>query len=727
MAKNAYGCKTCGLRTAWAEGDNLSPFKLSKTGCPNYVGLYCGTVRNPGLILILLSSLRLFGAGVIVRFDPLSRAIGPFPTDALTVPDTTQRTGLRVNIPLPDCASQPNWCQEWSLINQLDGFNLQPRVRVRFSGPVDPNTLRQGIYFVALGNLTNEEYGLYRTGDLIPVNQVIYDPATLSAFAKPDEILDQHRRYGLIVTDAIRDPSGDPVLADAAFAKCTVSSDYCSKISELTLAQAERFSPRRIVAASVFTTMYATGWLEEARRRLANTNLNVQRTGVKSLFNVSDLSSLVLRFQTRSGSQALRDVVLPVEALAGAGRIAFGSFRSPVYLNDQSTIPAGTTPEPPGRDAEIAFHAYLPSDPAPRAGYPVVIFGHALGDSSFGGPSAVAAVLNQAGLAVIAINAFGHGYGPGSRVALGDKNGNTTEVPTLGRGVDVDGGGIIDAFEGCVLPSLGVRDCLRQTVVDLMQLVRAIRSGMDLDGDGKTDLDASRIYYAGQSLGGLYGTILSATEPEIRASALNVAGGSLAEIQRLSVVFRFLTLLQFGQRRPSLLNLGLDYDENYVLRDRPAKVNDVAGAIDIQEWFEFIEWYSVSGDPVAYAPHLKSSTLPDVPIKSVLWQLAKGDWIVPNPTTSALIRGANMRDSARLYRHDLARAIVPQLAANPHAFLAELTPPPALAIARAGQAQIAGFLNSDGTFIPDANETLRGIFGQDLFETPEPLPEETNF
>ena len=47
-----------------------------------------------------------------------------------------------------------------------------------------------------------------------------------------------------------------------------------------------------------------------------------------------------------------------------------------------------------------------------------------------------------------------------------------------------------------------------------MQLVRVI--------DGFEGVDASRIYYAGQSFGGMYGTIFTAIEPRVRAAALNV-------------------------------------------------------------------------------------------------------------------------------------------------------------------------------------------------------------
>ena len=63
------------------------------------------------------------------------------------------------------------------------------------------------------------------------------------------------------------------------------------------------------------------------------------------------------------------------------------------------------------------------------------------------------------------------------------------------------------------------RDGLRQTVVDLMQLVREIQVGVDVDGDGTADLDASRIYYFGQSFGGIYGTSSSASSRRPRGRA----------------------------------------------------------------------------------------------------------------------------------------------------------------------------------------------------------------
>src|SRR5262249_7906687 len=137
---------------------------------------------------------------------------------------------------------------------------------------------------------------------------------------------------------------------------------------------------------------------------------------------------------------------------------------------------------------------------------------------------------------------------------------------------------------------LSNRDGIRQTVVDLMQLVRVIEVGMDVDGDGSPDLDPSRIYYFGISLGGIYGTVFLGVEPSVRAGVPNVGGGPLVEIFRLSPYFRggFIGSL-LSSRKPSLRNTpgitqfdGIEvsgplFDENMPLRDGiplPVRLSD---------------------------------------------------------------------------------------------------------------------------------------------------------
>jgi hypothetical protein len=265
------------------------------------------------------------------------------------------------------------------------------------------------------------------------------------------------------------------------------------------------------------------------------------------------------------------------------------------------------------------------------------------------------------------------------------------------------------------------RDGLQQTVADLMQLVRVIETG------GIAGLSRSRIYYAGQSFGGIYGVKLLALEDSIRAGVTNVPGGPIIEIARLSPNFRLLVTLALATRVPQLLNAPTDpflFNENIPLRDLPPVVNTVPRAMAIQQVIDNTEWVSQSGNPVAYAPHLRKSPLNDIDPPPVIIQFAKGDQTVPNPTASAIFRAGDLDDRSTFYHNDLAFASNAATPKNPHGFLTNIAGSGAApAVAIAAQTQIAIFFERDGTVVVDPDGA--GPF----FEVPiaGPLPETLNF
>src|ERR1700722_9487294 len=68
-------------------------------------------MRHRGLSSVLCLTLQMLvvtggaaSAAVTVQFNPADPTVGPFPTDFLTVPDPNQKTGVRINMPLPDCS-----------------------------------------------------------------------------------------------------------------------------------------------------------------------------------------------------------------------------------------------------------------------------------------------------------------------------------------------------------------------------------------------------------------------------------------------------------------------------------------------------------------------------------------------------------------------------------------------------------------------------------------------
>src|SRR5262245_54359828 len=90
---------------------------------------------------------------------------GPFPSDLFTVADPDQLTGLRVNLPRPDCSVSVSDCLDLVHINELDGFSLQPRVTIPFDGDIDPNNLPANSIFVVD----------LETARQIPIVQTVWD------------------------------------------------------------------------------------------------------------------------------------------------------------------------------------------------------------------------------------------------------------------------------------------------------------------------------------------------------------------------------------------------------------------------------------------------------------------------------------------------------------------------------------------------------------------------
>src|SRR5262245_11359707 len=230
--------------------------------------LYRRIVAVAATVLILVPGLAF--AAVEALFDLSSTAGSPFPTDRFTVDDHDQKTGVRVNLPKPDCGVRVSDCADIDVINTLDGFNLQPRLSIPFSGPIDPSTVSsQTVFLVRLGH----RHG--GSGDPVGINQIVWDPATNTLHAESDELLDQHTRYLLVVTDGVRDTDGHRVkgkaLGDFIHGEKRghdfgALGDYRRDLREAIDKAGVREND--IVAASLFSTQSAKAVLEKIRRKI---------------------------------------------------------------------------------------------------------------------------------------------------------------------------------------------------------------------------------------------------------------------------------------------------------------------------------------------------------------------------------------------------------------------------------------------------------------------------
>jgi virulence factor lipase-like protein len=703
------------------------------------------------LISFICAPVLASAAAVHPLFNLQSTTQSPFPSDRFVVFDPTQNTNLRVNLPLPNCATHPSDCADITLLNQLDGFNPQPRLSVPFDGAIDPSTVNSGnVFLVRIGDL----FGPVEAPQLIGINQIVWDPASLTLFAESNDHLEQHTSYILVVTNGVQDAAGNPIQASSDFVafkdgKFQTSDPllkfYRTAVREfldddflgLVVPGIER---RNIVAASIFTTESTTATLQSIRDQVKAAaapavNFNLGSSGEKTVFPVNTVSGLTWNAQvTTSGPLApisLNGALGALQVFPGSVKtIAFGKFTGQHWQTGSVMIPAVPTRSsvPSQGTEEVFFNLFIPAGPRPTNGWPVAIFGHGFTDSKQGAPFAVASTLAHNGIATIAINVVGHGFGPNSALTVAQGT-TTTTLPEGGRGFDQNGDGKIDSAEGSStffagpLAIIGSRDALQQTTADLMQLVRAIQGGIDADGDGLPDLDANRIYYFGQSFGGIYGTIFMGIEPDIRAGVPNVPGGPIIDIVRLSPSFQLLLTQILAVRVPSLLNAGppIFFNDNMPLRNLPTVTNTVPGAVAIQTVEDTSRWLGQAGDPVPWARFIREAPLAGDSAKPVIVQFARGDKTVPNPTATALIRSGNLADRATLFRNDLAFALGVGFGKNPHTFLTNIGGTlPVAQVAIGAQTQIALFFVTDGalTIDPDGPGPL--------FEVPiaGPLPED---
>lgn len=698
--------------------------------------------------LLALTASLAGAADVGPLFDLSNPQTGPFPSNRFSVLELRNLTALRVNLPKPDCAQRPSDCEDIDVLNSLDGFNAQPRLHIPFNGAIDPASVdSSNVFLVRLSDATQFDW---RPHQIVGIDQVVWDPASNTLYAESDEFLEEHTTYALIVTDGIRTPDGHRVSGrdfrkywwDFSFLRHREAMLY--RASLLAGVTAAKLPLQHIVAASVFTTQSATAVLEKIRTQIKRTHpagadFALAGDGSRTVYPLPSLTAVLFNRQV-GAAPTFQTSPVPLPALNvvpnSVATVAFGRYRSPLYETGQQFIPAINTRTgvPTVQQSnDVYFNLFLPAGPKPANGWPVAIFGHGFGDTKQGVPVLVASVLASRGIASMAINVVGHGGGTLGTLSVIRANTEPVTLPAGGRGFDQDGNGTIDSTEGInATPPRRIidnRDGLRQTVADLMQLVRVIESGgVDADGDGTCDLDSGRIYYAGQSLGGIYGTIFLGVESSVRTGVTNVAGGSLVEVARLGV-FRPLLTQALAIRTPVLLNAPpvapplWGFNENLPLRDQPTVVNDVPGAIAIQNFIETSEWVSQSGNPVAYAPRIRKDPLWGSDPKAVILQVAKGDGAVPNPTSTAIARAGELADRVTYYRNDLAFAANPAVPKNPHGFIAGVGSAATAPYAVAAQSQIAVFFASDGATVIDPDGA--GPF----FETPivPPLPETLSF
>src|SRR5438445_2118114 len=698
-------------------------------------------LRLPKTAILVISVAALLGLSprpavfasspvAVVRGAHLGSRI--FPDNAFTTGDSTEVTGLRVNFvegvdypPVAGAERATCKCADYSIcygfaeLNKLDGFDIQPRVAVPFTGAISLDSVNDSDFFISTDS------DVFVSG----LRQLTFDPATNTLAGISDSQLGEDTPYRIHVTNGIRDSAGNAV--NACGETCIVPFTTRTASGELVrIRQAMDLSPSNSGNA------YVEAGFPGAATSTASRKLSFNQNGVDDVFlaagvapSLADPLNGIARtdevkadptapgaFQT----SAVPNLIPP----GGAGYYAFGSFLSPRYqfasatgqqdnpygagdgLTDGEIPPVPTTNTPAPFGADRLGAVVLTPDPSVfPPPWPAAVYGPGFTRSDY--DLFVTADYNASlGIVTVATDPAGHGFGPLSTTTV-TSNGVPTTFLSYGRGRDLDGDGQIgDGLndgvgptghfqpDGSELPSRkpidGLASGLIQTAVDNMALGRALQAGLDIPGIGTNLVDPAKIMYYGLSFGGIYGTMVMGTDPLFHQGLLNVPGGPIVDIARLSS-FRGDLADKLAISRPSLLNGGPGRDgftEDLPLRVDPPEVITHPGAAALQELFANTNWYDRKGSPETFAPRIRLQPDPAWASnpKNFVFQVGYADGTTTDVCAGTIVRAGVFFDRVVFYRNDKT----PTYASDPHGWLAD----PSLAGRTAGEQQLALFLST---------------------------------
>ena len=311
--------------------------------------------------------------------------------------------------------------------------------------------------------------------------------------------------------------------------------------------------------------------------------------------------------------------------------------------------------------------------PAPVCAAPLIVFRHGL-DSSRASLLLAADRLTAAGFVVAAIDAAKHGarsycmpakngtpvadcvagstcvedstltsQGDAAGNAPGKCSGATPLDPKfVNKPVQCPAGGCPTAITNAGTPAASgnylisgnlfrTRDTMRQDIIDESQLIHVLAVDPTVSHAGHdvfnaiaatgVVIDPTKVYFVGQSLGGIQGEVDVAVNPRVSKAVFNVSGGTLVDV--------------FSQS-PSL---------STSLNTLLASLGIAPGSADYLQFLTVAKWVLDPADPINFAGHVTANTLPNLiasglppPLnsnpmvaKKVLGQLASCDGTVPNP------------------------------------------------------------------------------------------------
>lgn len=482
-------------------------------------------------------------------------------------------------------------------------------------------------------------------------------------------VLEEGHHYASVLTNRVKDAQGRPLLASEDFKLARskqgpVGAVYGAAYDKVVAALSGALATdnAEIVALAPFTTQSITKDIFAMREAIE------AGPAPTLLWDTASVAPMVpARFaasadgQTPAGFTATLDAWLgvatqklpdgsddPSEALGVRAHdkisvIGTGVFNAVNYLQQRGTydnVDHATflydangvpTPPPEAPTAKIWITFSVPKGVMPEAGFPVVIIQHGLNSSR----QYMLTLANQfaaKGWMAVAIDSVTFGArSPNAQYQVDLTNDHASAADAVYKGPD----GISDAINGQrsgseplfgnLLNFLAIRDQLRQAAIDTTQVVKLLGGNPDLTPlalDGVTPkIDATRIAYIGDSLGGIEGATAAVMEPKVKAWTFNVAGGGL---------FTELAAHSASVNNSLVLAGSVNFGFQVPRFTETHPITMIGQTI------------AEGGDPIIYARHLVSDPAPlagaPTTARNIFQTAVVYDEVVPNEANEALAR-----------------------------------------------------------------------------------------
>lgn len=566
------------------------------------------------------------------RFDLTSGSLSdiPFPNDLLRDPNT----GLN-NLPAPNATTEPQ-----ASFNTIAGFSTAGTIAIPFTGALDPKTVNPNtVLLFDLGSNVAVRALATPTQANVTITLGTDGHGNSIVNLTPTVPLSRSHEFVAVVTGGVKSASDltltpNPTLVLTQQTTSLLDGNGHSVIPGVSDAQAQALEPVRLAMQPVWAAAEAATGQKRAQIPDAfGFGTQSEFTTLQSLaanaIGAPPTPTVSTPAVTLSGNPLPSPVTIPnpltqtsqgltinqfLTQLAGAGpvppnshigTVIFGSFQAPNFQTPSQTAstPPGVFVQPtPGLAPlqngtnTIDFIVCLPAGASTAV--PAVIFQHGFNRTNFD-VFAIADSICAGGEGVIAINLVLHG----DRSLQGQTSGT----------------GFVNLAH-----LLLTRDNIRQSESDLYQLAAMVAAGnTNFLGTGNAFTTADP-EYVGQSLGGIVGTTLAATDGQIPTAVLNVPGGRLTSLFATSPAFE--PTLQQG-----LQSFGI-----------------APGSPEFAQFLYLAQTIIDDADPFNYAPHLgvgaspARDLVPGTPTLGALVQEMLGDQVVPNSALNDLALAADI-------------------------------------------------------------------------------------